>query len=85
MGCKPPSPLKIKIRGVNDGNISELLELCTNLQSLDLSCNMIGTDMAQAIAESGILTNLTSLDLSGNHIGDAGVQTIKARYPFAVL
>ena len=55
--------------------IVEGLKCCTNLQTLDLSGNSIGSDGAVALAEGlKFCTNLQTLDLRNNSIGSDGVK-----------
>ncbi len=63
---------KITCRGTTA--LSQLIEKCTNLTHLSLSCNLIGSDGAITISNSLIppFSKLLELDLEGNDVGDEG-------------
>ena len=62
------------------GFISEGLKYCTNLQTIDLRSNSIGSDGAVALAEGlKCCTNLQNLDLSSNSIGSGGAVALAVR------
>ncbi len=53
--------------------MSQLIEKCTNLTHLSLSCNLIGIDGAITISNSLLPSSkLLELDLEGNDVGDEG-------------
>ncbi len=50
--------------------VSQIIQKCTKLTHLSLSCNMIGNDGAMAISGSLLPSKLQELDLEGNCFGD---------------
>ena len=73
---KTPFTFKFSLSKLNTAAITLLVEgmkCCTNLQTLNLSFNSIGSDGAVALSEGlKCCTNLQTLDLSFNSIGSDG-------------